>query len=210
MYVHSNDGNIGPLKSLRMSEKIVLKSKQELRQRVLTLLRNQKEEARLKKSFNVQEKLFNLPEFKKSRIILFYLSFDGEVNTLEMIKQAINLGKKIGLPKIIKKLKGIVPFLVDSLDRGLTDGPYGVKEPIDKGTNRLALEEIDLVVVPGIAFDRSNQRLGRGGGFYDRFLKKLPAAIPTIGLAYDFQLFETLPHQTEHDMKLSRVLVSST
>ena len=193
-----------------MNDKTVSKSKQELRQKVLTLLRNQKEEARLKKSLSVQKKLFNLPEFKKSKIILFYLSFDGEVDTWEMIKQAKNLGKKIGLPKIIKKLRGIVPFIVDSLDRGLEDGPYGIKEPVDQGTNRLALEEIDLVVIPGIAFGRSNQRLGRGGGYYDRFLKKLPAGIPTIGLAYDFQLFDSLPHQTEYDMKLSRVLVSST
>ena len=143
-------------------------------------------------------------EFKVAKTILFYASFDGEVDTFEMMTQAQKLGKKILLPTIIKDQKRIVPAVVDCLEENLHSGPYGIKQPkILDGT--VSPEEMDFILVPGVAFDRNNFRLGRGHGYYDRFLGGLPKTAVTCGLAFDFQIVENLPSQA-HDIKVSRIL----
>jgi len=181
-------------------------TKESLRQKTLTLLRNQKEEDRLKKSRVIQTKLFQIREFKSAQIILFFASFDGEVDTFEMMIQAQQLGKRIGLPRIDKTCKAIIPTLVESLDRDLEHGPFAILQPKENKANVLNLESIDLAIVPGIAFDRNNNRLGRGGGYYDRFLSQLSSRIPTIGLAFDFQIVDDLPHLQKHDVSVSQVI----
>ena len=180
--------------------------KSSLRKKILTLLRNQKEEDRLKKSGKILKKLFSLPEFQKARVVLFYASFDGEVETFEMMKQAQKLKKKIALPVIIKDQKKILPKLVENLEAGLGKGMYGIHEPSREYSQALELDQLDLVLVPGIVFDKDNYRLGRGHGYYDRFLAQLPPAVPTIGLAFDFQVVERLPHREHHDVPVSRVI----
>ncbi len=91
-----------------------------------------------------------------------------------MIDQAKRLGKKIVLPIIIENQKKMIPQVVENLDEELEQGPYGIKQPIYSKDKVLDLEQIDLTIVPGVAFDRLNNRLGRGAGYYDRFLKLLP------------------------------------
>ncbi len=183
-------------------------SKKELREKILILLRNQKEEDRLKKSRTIQKKLFREPGFKCSKTILFYFSFDGEVDTLEMISQAKRIGKKIALPIIISEKRKIIPIIVESLEKDLCEGPYGIKQPRYNKKKSLNLEDMGLVIVPGVAFDRNNYRLGRGAGYYDRFLGALPSHLPTIGLAFDFQIVDSIPHLQEHDIPVSRVIVN--
>jgi 5-formyltetrahydrofolate cyclo-ligase len=187
-----------------LHQKVSENSKEEIRERILTLLRNQEEEQRLKKSLRIGDKLFKMQEFHNATTILFYASFDGEVNTLEMIKKAKKLGKTIGLPRINKEKKEIIPTLCEYSVDDLENGPYGIKEPRAKGAR---LKEIDVVIVPGVAFDQHKNRLGRGGGYYDRFLKSLPQDTPTIGLAFDFQIVEHLPCDT-HDVCVSHLIVN--
>lgn len=181
-------------------------TKKELRERILTLLRNQKEEERVKKSLVISHKLFAMPEFQKSSGVLFYASFDGEVHTFEMMQQTQKLGKTIGLPTMIRDGRKIIPRIVGSLENDLSEGPYGVKQPKKTGTKSLNLDEIDLAIIPGVAFDKYNNRLGRGLGYYDRFLKRLPSHVPTIGLAFDFQIVDRLPQKEKHDIPVSYVL----
>ena len=139
---------------------------------------------------------------------MFYASFDGEVDTFEMISQALKLGKKIALPRIDKTQRKILPVVIDSLDNDLEQGPYGIKQPRINVDKVLDLKDINMVIVPGVAFDKRNNRLGRGGGYYDRFLTTVPSGIPTVGLAFDFQIVDRLPHLDEHDQAVSHVLVS--
>lgn len=179
--------------------------KQNLRERILTLLRNQKEEERLRKSSIILKKLFKLKAFTSSKVVLFYASFDGEVYTFEMIKKAQQLGMKIGLPKVNSSQRNLVPVLVEDIEKDLKSGPYGIPEPKYLKRNQLDLENIDLVIVPGVAFDKSKNRLGRGGGYYDRFLKELSPSVSTVALAFDFQIVERLP-QEHHDVSVSYVL----
>lgn len=182
-------------------------TKRALRAKVLRLLRDQKEKNRLKKSAKIRKKLFSLKEFKRAKTILFYASFGGEVETFEMIKQAKKLKKTIALPTVLKARRRIIPYLVRNLRAGMCRGAYGILEPKKDRCQPLDLSKLDLVVVPGIVFDKRNHRLGRGLGYYDRFLRQLPAGIPTVGLAFDFQIVNRLPDQS-HDVQLSRVVAN--
>ena len=186
---------------------VVNETKTNIRTRILELLRNQKEEDRQKKSLAILDALLVRPEFQNAKTILFYASFDGEVETFAMMERAQQLGKRIALPMIIRDQKGIVPTLVQNLAEDLEKGPYGILQCRQDRTEQIGLEEIDLVIVPGIAFDRHNSRLGRGQGYYDRFLESLPKDTPAIGLAFDFQLFDRLPSHA-HDKSVSYVITN--
>ena len=181
-------------------------TKVELRESILRKLRNQEEESRQRKSSLILSKFFSLPEVKQSNTILFYASFDGEVMTVDMIKKALELGKEIGLPKVNRLEKILEPRVVSSFEKDLEKGQYGILEPVAGRDNALAAKDIDLVVVPGVAFDKQNHRLGRGAGYYDRFLAKLPSHIPTIGFAFDFQIVDQIPSIEAHDVRVTRVL----
>jgi len=217
LYIARNNDNISDLKSVKT--KLILNkrsnlvevcdnSKKLFRERILALLRNQKEEERLNKSLAIGNKLFQMQEFQKAETILFYMSFDGEVETFEMMKTAQKLGKTIGLPRIVENEKKIVPTSVASLEMDLEVGPYGIKQPKTDSSKALENDCLDMVIVPGIAFDKKNNRLGRGGGYYDRFLSTLPSHAATVGLAFDFQIVDSLSAKEEHDVPVSCVLTN--
>ena len=175
---------------------------------MLTLLRNQNGEERVTKSLAITNKLFQMVEFQEAETILFYASFDGEVETFEMMKRAQELGKKIGLPRIVENEKKIIPTPVASLKADLATGPYGIKQPKTDPAKAWKSDCFDMVIVPGIAFDKKNNRLGRGEGYYDRFLKTLPSYVPTVGLAFDFQVVDFLSFKEKHDVPVSCVLAN--
>ena len=184
---------------------MLIESKKVLREHFLRLLRNQNAQDRLIKSRTIQEKLFERSEFETAQIILFYASFDGEVETFQMIQKATQLNKKIALPFISKGRKEMIPTLIEDVDR-LNEGLYGIKQPAETPERVVDVKDLDLVVVPGLAFDRNRHRLGRGAGYYDRFLAGLPEDTSSLGLAFDFQLVDALPHLEAHDMTLTDVI----
>ena len=125
-----------------------------------------------------------------------------------MMDQAQKLGKTIGLPRVVEDERKIVPIAVASLEADLETGPYGIKQPRMEQANTLGEDCLDMVIVPGIAFDKQKNRLGRGGGYYDRFLRSLPSRVATVGLAFDFQIVDDFPFQEEHDISVSCVLTN--
>jgi len=176
-------------------------TKSQIRNKILLRLKTQKEAERNRKSKIIQEKLFNSTVFKQAKVVMFYVSFDGEVNTKEMIKEAQNLGKIVAVP-VCKKNRKITPCRLEAAS-DLKRGPYGVCEPALKRV--IDLEELGLVIVPGVAFDKKGSRLGRGKGYYDRFLKKIPKQIPSVGLAFDFQVLPSIP-ATKHDITVRKLI----
>ncbi|MBF0533205.1 MAG: 5-formyltetrahydrofolate cyclo-ligase, partial [Candidatus Omnitrophica bacterium] len=88
----------------------------------------------------------------------------------------------------------------------MESGPYGILQPKASEDRKLDLDQIDMVIVPGVAFDRNNCRLGRGQGYYDRFLPRLSARTTTVGLAFDFQMLDVIPQIEPHDVPVSCVL----
>jgi 5-formyltetrahydrofolate cyclo-ligase len=168
----------------------------------LLKLKKQKEEERKTKNRIIKKKLFKTEVFQKAKRVMFYISFAGEVDTREMIKEAIKLGKIIAVP-VCRDRRTIRPCLL-SKGAKLKKGPYGINEPAIK--RFVNLRDLDLVIVPGIAFDKKGSRLGRGKGYYDYFLKQLkPYRIPCFGVAFDFQILPTLP-TTQQDVSVHRVL----
>jgi len=164
-------------------------TKKKIRSKLLVSLKIQKEEERDNKSGLIKRKLFSSKVFKKAKIVMFYIAFDGEVNTQEMIKEAQKLGKTVVVP-VCRKDRTMRPCILREGAK-LKKGLYGIGEP----TNReyVSLNRIDLVITPGVAFDKKGNRLGRGKGYYDRFLKDFPEGKTYLGLAFDFQILPKVP-----------------
>jgi 5-formyltetrahydrofolate cyclo-ligase len=118
-----------------------------------------------------------------------------------MIKGAQRLGKKVVVPVCTGNRK-IEPCLFKQ-GGAMRHGPYGILEPVQK--KPVALEDLDLVIVPGLAFDKTGRRLGRGKGYYDCFLAAVPHGCRSIGLAYDFQILRSIP-TADHDVNVHKVI----
>lgn len=160
--------------------------------------------ARKEKSRVIREKLLASEEFRKSRTVMTYVSLPAEVDTFHFNEEALKRGKRVAVPYLGTADQEILASEITSMD-SLVKGPFGIFEPKDGCKKRIPLEEIDLIVVPAIAFDRNNMRLGRGKGYYDRFLSKPDlSSAKTIGIAYRFQITDPLP-QDPHDRPVHRV-----
>ena len=181
--------------------------KKKLREEILQKLHNISKEEKERKVKILKEKLFSLEEFKKATCIMFYVSKHYEVDTHEMIDESIAMGKKVVVPITLKEEKTLKPSELKNREKELIEGHYGIHQPGEGHIRPVPLENVDLMVVPGLAFARSGHRLGHGGGYYDRFLEKAPPTVFTVGLAFDFQVVDELPtHAT--DIPVNKVLIA--
>ncbi len=148
--------------------------------------------ARRSKSSKIAEKLFKLPAFNKARRLLIYFALPEEVQTLSLIRQFLRDGKEVYAPVTDKKKNAIRVAKVCGLGQCLRRGAYGIREP--KGRRNLGkrIPAFDIIIVPGIGFDRKGRRLGRGGGYFDRFLKRTGKALK-IGVAFSEQIVRKIP-----------------
>ena len=174
--------------------------KKALKQKVLAERDKHPEEHRHSKSCTIASHLYSLPEYKSSRTILFYVSIGSEVKTYDMIEHALKAGKRVCVPVTDKEVHEITPCEIRSFD-DLSKGTFGIPEPIER--NPVPLSQIDLVVVPGVAFDEQGNRLGYGMGYYDKLLRKLRA--PAIALSFELQLLPSIPTES-HDVKVSKII----
>ncbi len=139
------------------------------------------------------------PEFAAARVIMLYLSTPTEVDTAPLALRAWQQGKTIVVPKVTWEQRRMLPVEITSLRDGLTTtGP--VREPI-AGTP-MPVDLIDMVIVPGVGFTPAGKRIGRGMGFYDRFLAQPEFVGVSCGLAFEDQIVDDLP-TLDHDMSLS-------
>jgi len=189
-----------------MEQKEDLKpAKKNIRDAILSKLKLQEEEERLNKSRRIEQKLFNLPEFQRAKTVMFYVSTKFEVDTLNMIKKAIKLGKRVAVPVVSKDKKQMLVSLISGEASELEYGPYTIKQPKEDHFNLIPPQDLDLIVVPGVAFDKGGMRLGRGKGYYDRFLESKHDQTATVGLAFDFQIIQNLPYGC-HDRSVEQII----
>lgn len=181
--------------------------KSAIRRLMLERLKNQPDAERYRKSGIITGRLACSAQFKKSRAIMFYVSLLEEVNTLALLKAVLEEGRTVTVPFVDSKNKTLLPVQIKNPDTDLMPGSYGILEPKQNLVNRFDVHQLDLVLVPGLAFDRTGRRLGRGKGYYDRFLKSLSEHTRTIGLAFDFQMLETIPAD-ERDMTVHEVMTN--
>jgi len=157
----------------------------------------------LEKSAAIKEKLFALREFNEAERIMFYSSFKSEVRTMEMIEEALCMGKKIVLP-ITQFKENELKFVEVDSSAGLVKNEIGIPEPRSDNKKEVDPKDLDLIVAPGVAFTEDGKRLGQGWGFFDRIFAKSPAK--RIGISFEEQMVEDIPME-EHD-QLMDVLVT--
>lgn len=158
---------------------------------------------RLERGGLIAEALMRLSEFERARTVMLYASIGSEVPTGELVAKCAALGKRIVLPAA-RPGGRLVPALVHDVGQ-LVPGSFGIPEPVVERTGSIEPAEIDLVIVPGVAFCRRGYRLGYGGGYYDRFLEQLPQDIPRIALAFSVQIQECLEHEP-HDIPVDKIV----
>lgn len=157
------------------------------------------------KSHIIEERLFNLEEYQKSNFIFSFISFKDEVHTHEIIKNSLNMGKRIGVPvTVIKPRKLLVSELKD-FEKELEIGYYGILTPKKEYQRILSPNIVDLVLVPGVAFDVEGYRVGYGGGYYDRFFSSLKKDVIKIGLCYDLQILSQV-HRDPYDIPVDLII----
>ena len=139
--------------------------------------------------------------FQEAIHIALYCALNNEVNTSELIENYY-CKKKIVLPVITGEN---MHFYHYSGSENLKKGAFGILEPVSR--DLVPPEDIDLFIIPGVAFDYHCNRIGRGKGYYDRYLADINK--PTIGLCFDFQLINSIPHEP-HDKKMTLILTETT
>lgn len=157
------------------------------------------------KSAIVKNKLYSLPEFKKAKSILFYASFNNEVDTQEIIRELLNKKEKNIIVPYVEKNNPILQLSeLHSFDE-LEPKTFDILEPKKNFTRDFNPEKLDLIIVPGLVFFKDGHRIGYGYGYYDRFLRTLRKKPVKIGLAFDFQIAEKIPHE-EHDVPMDIII----
>lgn len=177
--------------------------KKTIRDQVLKRLKTMDQDKKKSKDQAIYENLFASKFFKEAQTLMAYMSFGTEIDTQPIIQRAWKEGKTVAIPYTIKETRLIKPALINSLD-DLSPGAYGILGPDEESLKVISKEDLDLVIVPGVAFDKSGYRIGYGGGYYDRFLEKLH--VNTLAILYEDQLIERVPRE-DHDIRV-QVLVT--
>jgi len=167
--------------------------KAQLRQSLRNGLLEMSPETRRHKSLQACLNLASLALFKDASTIMIFLSLAYEVDTTEAIEQAWSLGKTVAVPRTSWKQRTMDPVRIESFQEEFSVSTFGVRSPVSQAV--LPLEEIDLVVAPGLGFDARGNRLGQGGGYYDRFLCRPQLKARWCGFAFDEQVVPCIPSE---------------
>ncbi|MCJ2533787.1 MAG: 5-formyltetrahydrofolate cyclo-ligase [Candidatus Thermoplasmatota archaeon] len=157
----------------------------------------------LEKSSRIKKRIFEMDLFRDAQTILFYVSYGNEVYTHDMIKESISLGKTVVVPKSVTKNNALILSRLTDWNN-LEVGAYNILEPKQESIEQVDVESIDLIIVPGVVFDESGNRIGHGKGYYDRLLND-SQNIPNIGLAFEFQIVENIKSE-QHDEKIDIII----
>lgn len=160
--------------------------------------------SRKAKDILIKDRLFSLPEIHQAGIIFFFASFRSEVSTFPMIEEAYRLGKRIVLPRVDRKIKGLALYEVKGLSE-LSPGCMDIPEPGVSEERRMDINGVDVIIMPGVAFDQKGNRIGYGAGFYDKLLSGLTKQTPLIAITYEEQVLTTVPSEP-HDIKVHRIV----
>ena len=181
--------------------------KQQIRQQAHANRKTQPDKDEISRQIVAQ--FMALPEYSAARTILFYVDVRSEVRTRHDLANALQTGKRIIVPYCVDGELNL--FHLESMDE-LSLGMYRILEPKSElrsvAAKRVAVEELDLIMVPGVAFDRRGGRTGHGKGYYDKLLEHARLDTPLIALAFECQLFPEIPMQP-HDIFMDKVVTEN-
>ena len=183
-----------------------LVSKEKLRKRLLTqrdrIPRSEKELL----DAAIASHLYSWDLFVSSRVLFCFVSFGSEIDTIALIERSFNLGKTVSIPRVNLEHNRMDACVIRDLKSSLQPGYYGILEPV-VSCKRVDYTTVDLIITPGLAFTPRGERLGYGGGFYDRFLEH-HAHATSCALSYDRFVLEELPVK-DHDLPVDYVITES-
>ncbi|MHC4292195.1 MAG: 5-formyltetrahydrofolate cyclo-ligase [Planctomycetota bacterium] len=158
---------------------------------------------RVAKSKQICQQIIGSETFQKASVVMMYLSLPHEVDTTPMILYAWQQGKTVAVPKVSWEQRHMIPVELKSLETGLKTDERGLRNP----TNGVPVpfEEINLVITPGLGFDKSGNRLGRGGSYYDNFFIHNKITAARWGVAFSQQICDEIPHD-ENDAPIDTVV----
>ena len=151
------------------------------------------------------EEIINSEIYKKSKKIFTYISFGSEVDTIKLINYSFSNNKEVYVPKINKQTKDMIALKIHNFNNMSVD-KWGIIEPKSVDKDNIGTD-FDLIIMPGIAFDKQGNRIGYGGGYYDKYISKLNNASNLLALAYDFQIIQDIESES-HDIKVDFILTN--
>lgn len=161
-------------------------------------------------SHHIQEQVAGLPEFRAAQAVSIYVAADSEVHTRWLVTESWVRKKDVYVP--VCSGEDLLLCRIESFDQ-LEPRAFGVWEPTDeirRDEDRfISIQEVNLIVVPGVGFDSRGRRIGYGKGFYDRLLFRRSTELTMVGLAFDCQIVDTVP-STELDVAMNMVVTQST
>ncbi|MDZ4852023.1 MAG: 5-formyltetrahydrofolate cyclo-ligase [Pirellulaceae bacterium] len=157
-------------------------------------------------SVRIVDRFMQLPEYQAAKTVMFYVDVREEVRTRQALPAALTSGKRVVVPYCLDGELEL--FHLESMDE-LELGMYRILEPKVElrsvAAKHLKPEDLDLVMVPGVAFDREGGRTGHGKGYYDKLLQHARADAPLVALGFECQLFDAIPAE-EHDIYMDKVV----
>ena len=160
-----------------------------MRQKLRNCLKQIDQIKRAEKSEKACQNLVSTPQFQDASVIMMFLSLPEEIDTTEAIRYGWREGKIIVVPRVYWEEKYMIPVKINSFDEGFSIEVAGLRNPL--ADVPVPLEQIDLVVTPALGFDRAGHRIGRSGGFYDRFFGSVELRAKKCGFGFVEQVLET-------------------
>jgi 5-formyltetrahydrofolate cyclo-ligase len=179
--------------------------KSRIRAEVAEALAAMTADARARQSAAITKRLVASDAFCAAQCVLGYVALATEVDTAALLHAVLVQGKTLALPRTNASTRTLSAHHVCHIDRDLEPGPFQTQQP-RMTCAVIGLDAIDLIVVPGLAFDSVGRRIGHGQGYYDRLLQQVPAQTPRLGLAFACQMRDTLPEDV-HDARMTSVAV---
>ncbi len=159
-----------------------------------------------KHSAIITEKVLAKSYFQKAQTVMIYMDFRKEVATKALIEACWAAGKKVVVPRVMKEGQLLLISIESFEDFELSS--FGILEPIPRADNQPDAASIDLVLVPGVAFDEEGYRMGYGGGFYDRLILRFREDVVLCALAFEVQMTDKLPVEP-HDQQMDVVITEA-
>ena len=180
--------------------------KAQMRQNLRTRLMELTDDERTTSSRKACQHLIDTDQFKRASVVMFYLSLPHEIDVKPAILHAWQQGKTVAVPKVSWQQRHMIPVEITSLETGVAIEAAGLKNPITGVP--VPPDDIDLVVTPGLAFDKKGNRLGRGGSYYDRFFDSNKLGAYKCGFAFSQQIVEDVPVD-DHDEPMDLVVTEA-
>lgn len=178
-------------------------SKSVLRQMLKSRLRELVPADRQHKSDAAAQRVLSLPEYRQAKTVMLFVSMAAEIDTTAIAQDAWRTGKQVVIPRAHLGDRSMETVRVADFETDMHKTPIGVLEPI--GNQIIPPHQIDFILVPGLGFGLAGQRIGRGAGFYDRFLGNSALAASTCGYSFDEQIIDDIP-MTEHDVRIQMLI----